>query len=195
MKTIEIKGQKREAFGKKESKKTRKEGGVPCVIYGEGDTINFSIDEKEVKQLIYTPNSYIINFDIDGEKVTGVMRDVQFHPVNDEVLHIDFFRVVEGKKVAIDIPVRLNGNSEGVKLGGKLMLSKRKLRVLGDVKDLPDTLDIDVTDIGLGKSVFVKDLNYNNLAILTPAETAVCAVKMTRAARGAAAAAAAAEGK
>lgn len=195
MKTIEIKGRKREVFGKKESKKARREGEVPCVIYGSGETVHFSVIEKDLKDLIYTPNSYIITFDIDGTKEIGVMREVQYHPVRESILHIDFYRVVEGKPVAIDIPVKLFGNSEGVKLGGKLMLSKRKIRVVGLAKDLPDTLDIDVTDLGLGKSVFVGDLSYKNLTVLTPASTAICAVKMTRAARGAAAAAAAAEGK
>ncbi|MCD7961995.1 MAG: 50S ribosomal protein L25/general stress protein Ctc [Rikenellaceae bacterium] len=195
MKTFEIKGRKRDGFGKKETKKVRSEGQVPCVIYGEGDTIHFSVDAKELNQLIYTPNSYIIEFDIDGQKTKAVMREVQYHPVKDYVLHIDFFRVVPGKKVAIDIPVKLYGNSEGVKMGGKLMLSKRNLRVLAKEEDLPDTLDIDISGLGLGKSVFVSDLSFENMDILTPATTAICAVKMTRAARGAAAAAAANEKK
>lgn len=191
MKTLEIKGAKRTGFGKKETKKVRNAEQVPCVIYGEGETIAFSIDEKDLKQLIYTPNSYIVNFDIDGEKVSGVMREVQYHPVKDHVLHIDFYRVVKGKTVAIDVPVHLTGNSEGVKQGGKLMLSKRKLRISGHVEDLPDQVEIDITNLGLGKSVFVEDLKFDNFTILTPATTAICAVKMTRAARGAAAAAAA----
>ena len=195
MKTIELKGTKRADFGKKESKKVRKEGLVPCVVYGNGDTVHFSVDAKELGKLIYTPNSYIVNFDLDGEKIVAVMREVQYHPVKEEMLHVDFYRVAERKPVAIDIPVKLYGNSEGVKLGGKLTLSKRKIRVSGLVKDLPDTLDIDVTPIGLGKSVFVGDLKYDNIALLTPATTAVCAVMMTRAARGAAAAAAAEEKK
>lgn len=195
MKTLEIKATKRTDFGKKGTKALRKEERVPCVINGEGQSQAFSISEKVLKELIYTPNSYIINFDIEGEKVTGVMREVQYHPVREEVLHIDFYKVVPGKPVAVDIPVRLTGNSEGVKMGGKLMLSKRKLHVQAEMNNLPDEIVVDVTELGLGKTVFVEDLKdqYTDLLFLTPATTAICAVKMTRAARGAAAAAAAAE--
>lgn len=193
MKNIEIKAVKREAFGKKESKKLMREEMIPASIYGGGETVHFAFSEKELKQLIYSPNSYIVTFDIDGKKEMGVMREVQYHPVKEQVLHIDFYRAVAGKEVAIDIPVRLTGNSIGVKLGGKLMLSKRKINVKGILENLPDELTIDVTDLELGKSIFVGDLNFEGLTLLTPATTAVCAVKMTRAARGAAAAAAAAE--
>ena len=189
MQTIKMNAAKRETFGKKESKIARKAGLVPCAIYGNGETLHFSIPESELKQIIYTPNSYIIEFDIDGHTEHGVMREVQYHPVKDNVLHIDFYRVVPGKPVAIDIPVKLTGVSEGVKMGGKLILSKRKLRVSGAAEFLPDELVVDVTTLELGKSIFVGDLKYDHLTILTPATTAVCAVKMTRAARGAAAAA------
>lgn len=191
MKTLEIKAQKRTDFGKKGTKAVRNAERVPCVIYGAGESTPFSIDVKDLKQLIYTPNSYIINFDIEGQKETGVMREVQFHPVREEVLHIDFYKVQPGKPVAVDVPVRLEGNSEGVKLGGKLMLSKRKLRIQGEMSKLPDEILVDVTELGLGKTVFVEDLASDDYTFLTPATTAVCAVKMTRAARGAAAAAAA----
>lgn len=188
MEIIKIAGVKRETFGKKGSKEIRKNGMIPCVIYGNGESLSFAVNEKDVRKLIYTPNSYLVEFDIDGKQEKGVMREVQYHPVNDQVLHIDFYHVVPGKAVAIDIPVKLIGNAEGVKEGGKLALSKRKLRVSGDIDKFPDTLDIDVTKLGLGKSIFVGDLQYDGITILTPATTAICAVKMTRAARGAAAA-------
>ncbi|MBP3356646.1 MAG: 50S ribosomal protein L25/general stress protein Ctc [Rikenellaceae bacterium] len=189
MKTIQISAASRAAFGKKESKAVRAEGQIPCVIYGGGQTVHFSIDAKAVKPLIYTPNSFIVEFDIEGTKETGVMREVQFHPVNEQILHIDFYRVQPGKAVAIDIPIKITGSSEGVKQGGKLSLSKRKLRVSGLAENLPDELVVDVTELGLGKSIFVGDLKYEGLTILTPATTAICAVRMTRAARGAQAAA------
>ncbi len=189
MKTIQISAVSRAAFGKKESKAVRAEGQIPCVIYGGGQTVHFSIDAKAVKPLIYTPNSFIVEFDIEGTKETGVMREVQFHPVNEQILHIDFYRVQPGKAVAIDIPIKITGSSEGVKQGGKLSLSKRKLRVSGLAENLPDELVVDVTELGLGKSIFVGDLKYEGLTILTPATTAICAVRMTRAARGAQAAA------
>ena len=189
METIKISGVKRNAFGKKESKLIRKEGLVPCTIYGRGETIHLSEDARSLKPLIYTPQSYLVEFDIDGQKEVGVMREVQYHPVNDTILHIDFYHVIPGKPIAIDVPVRLSGSSEGVKQGGKLILSKRKLRISATMENLPDELVVDVTTLGLGKSIFVGDLKYDNITLLTPATTAVCAVKMTRAARGAAAAA------
>ena len=195
MKSIELKAVAREAYGKKESKKLHREGMVPCAIYGNGETVHFALNVKDVKPLIYSPNSFIVNIDVDGKKEMGVMREVQFHPVREQILHMDFYRAMPGKEVAIDIPVRLTGNSIGVKLGGKLSLSKRKINVRGKLENLPDELVVDVTDLELGKSVFVGDLSYEGLTLLTPATTAVCAVKMTRAARGAAAAAAAAEEK
>ena len=120
------------------------------------------------------------------------MREVQYHPVTDNVLHVDSFHVIPGKPISIDVPVKLTGNSEGVKLGGKLILSKRKVRISATMENLPDEIVVDVTKLGLGKSIFVGDLQYDNIAILTPASTAICAVKMTRAARGAAASEAAA---
>ena len=134
MKTIEIKGAARTEFGKKGTNAVRRAGNVPCVIYGGGDTVHFAVPASEFKQLIYTPHSYIIEFDIDGKKEKAVMREVQFHPVRGDVLHVDFYRVDEKKPVAVDLPVVLTGNSEGVKQGGKLALSKRKLRVSAFVK-------------------------------------------------------------
>lgn len=189
MKTLEIKAAKREAFGKKESKRLQRAEMAPATIQGNGATVHCSIDIKELKPLIYSPDSYIVNIDIEGKKETAVMREVQFHPVREQLLHIDFYRVVAGKEVVIDLPVRLEGNAAGVKVGGKLMLGKRKLNVRGMLDKLPDELVVDVTELELGKSVFVGDLSFDGLQILTPATTAVCAVKMTRAARGAAAAA------
>ena len=144
-----------------------------------------------MKPLLFTPNSYIVELDIDGRKEQAVMRDVQFHPVKDYPMHVDFFRVLPGKPVAIDVPVKIVGNSEGVKLGGKLTVQKRKLRISGLVENLPDFLEVDITNLGIGKSIFVGDLKYDNLTLLTPATTSVCAVFRTRPARGAAAAAAA----
>lgn len=189
MKSIEINAVKRENYGKKESKKLHREGMVPATLSGNGETIHFAIGVKELKPLIYTENSFIVNFNIDGKKELGVMREVQFHPIREQILHIDFYRAVPGKEVAIDIPVRLTGNSAGVKLGGKLALSKRKIHVRGILENLPDELVIDVTELNLGQSVFVGDIKREGLTMLTPATTAIAAVKMTRAARGAAAAA------
>lgn len=192
MKSIDIKAAKRDVYGKKEAKKLHREERIPASIYGNGETIHFSLDSKAVKPLIYSDKSYIVNLDIEGQKELAVMREVQFHPIREQILHIDFYRATPGKEVAIDIPVRLTGNSKGVKAGGKLTLSKRKIHVKGVLEQLPDELIVDVTDLDLGKTVFVGDMKYDNLVFLTPASTAIAAVKMTRAARGAAAAAEAA---
>jgi len=189
METIKIAGVKRNAFGKKESKAVRKEGMVPCVIYGNGETIHFAVETRSLRPLIYTPQSYLVEFDIDGKKEVGVMREVQYHPVTDNVLHVDFFHVIPGKPISIDVPVKLTGNSEGVKLGGKLILSKRKVRISATMENLPDEIVVDVTELGVGKTIFVGDLEFENLKFITPATTAVCAVRVTRASRGAAEAA------
>lgn len=192
MKSIKITGAKRESFGKKGSKDVRREGRIPAILYGgEAQPVHFSVDNRDIKPLLYTPNSYIVEFEIDGKKETGVMRDVQYHPVKDYPMHIDFYRVLPGKPVSIDIPVKISGNSEGVKQGGKLSIQKRKLRVSGLAENLPDDLKVDITELGIGQTIFVGDLNYENLTLLNPPSTAVCSVIITRAARGAAAAAAA----
>lgn len=184
MKTVSVKAVKREDFGKKAAKNVRREGLVPCVLCGNGESVNFSIDPREVKPLIYTPNSYIVEIDFDGKKELAVLREVQFHPVREQILHIDFFRIAAGKPVAIAIPVRLSGNAEGVKVGGKLVLSARKLIVSALVENLPDEIVVDVTSLGVGKTIFVGDLKFEHLKFVTPATTAVCAVRVTRASRG-----------
>ena len=176
MQTLKIEATPRADFGKKASRAIRREDQVPCVLYGGGETVSFSVDAKALKPLIYTPNSYIVELTIGGKTEKAVMREVQFHPV--------------GKPVAISIPVRLTGNAEGVKVGGKLVLSTRKIFVSGPVDKLPDEITVDVTTLGVGKTIFVGDLKSDDLKFLTPATTAVCAVRVTRASRGAAAEAA-----
>lgn len=190
MKTISVKAVKRDEYGKKAAKAVRREGMVPCVLSGNGESVSFSVDPREIKALIYTPNSYIVEFDFDGKKEQAVLREAQFHPVREEILHLDFYRIAEGKPVSIAIPVRLTGNAEGVKVGGKLVLSTRKIFVSGPVDKLPDEITVDVTTLGVGKTIFVGDLKSDDLKFLTPATTAVCAVRVTRASRGAAAEAA-----
>ncbi|GHV01347.1 50S ribosomal protein L25 [Bacteroidia bacterium] len=186
MQKLELKAVARDSFGKKASKAVRRNGQVPCIVYGGGETVHFAVGVKDLKPLIYSPNSYVVELDIDGKKEVAVMREAQFHPVREEILHIDFYRVIEGKPVTIDLPVALEGNSEGVKVGGKLILNKRKLTVSGLIEKLPDQLTVDITSLELGKSIFAGDLKFDGLTILTPATTAICAVKITRAAKAAA---------
>ena len=140
MKTISVKAVKREEYGKKAAKAVRREGMVPCVLSGHGESVAFSVDPREIKPLIYTPNSYIVEFDFDGKKEQAVLREAQFHPVREQILHLDFYRIADGKPVSIAIPVRLTGNAEGVKVGGKLALSARKLVVSALVENRQDDL-------------------------------------------------------
>ena len=181
MQTIQINGVKRDQFGKKSAKDIRRESLIPCVIYGNGgETIHFSVEAAEAKKILYTPKTYIVEINIDGTVVKGVMRETQFHPVKDYCQHIDFYRVAEGKPVSVELPIAIVGNSEGVKAGGKLKIERRKLTVSGLEENLLDELVIDITELGVGKSISVADLSFDGLKILTPASTPVVSVLATR---------------
>ncbi|MCD8236216.1 MAG: 50S ribosomal protein L25/general stress protein Ctc [Prevotellaceae bacterium] len=194
MQEITINGKLRTDLGKKASRDLRRAGEVPCVVYGVEKDANgqpvaksFSVTQKELAKLIYTPNVYIVNLNIDGQEVKAILQDLQCDFVSDSPVHVDFYQITEEKPIAIEIPVKLNGLADGVKAGGKLALNVRKLKVKAPYKALPDILNIDVTNLGLGKSMKVAALNYDGLEILTSKEVVVCAVRMTRAARAAAA--------
>lgn len=186
MKTFEIKGVEREALGKKETKLLRNAGRVPCVIYGGEKVVHFSAEEADFKHAIYTPNVYIMNINVGDKTIKGVIQDTQFNPVSDKLIHVDFLEVNDGEKINIEIPVKLHGLAVGVAKGGKLQLAMRRLRVVGLTADLPDSLDIDVKGIDLGKSIKIGELNFPNLEILNAKNAVVCSVKLTRAARAAA---------
>ncbi|MCQ2227285.1 MAG: 50S ribosomal protein L25/general stress protein Ctc [Bacteroidales bacterium] len=189
MKTFDIKGSARVAGGKKAAKLVRKNGDIPCVIYGGGQAATtFTVAEEQFRNLIYTPNIYIVNVEIDGAMHKAILKDLQFHPVTDKLLHVDFLEVCDEKPVTIAIPIKIVGNSEGVKAGGKLQIEMRKLIVKGLIKDLPDVLEIDITNLGLGKSMKVQDIAFNGLEILNAKNAVVVSVRMTRAAKSAAAA-------
>jgi ribosomal protein L25, Ctc-form len=192
MKTISLNGKSRTNLGKKDCKQLRKEGLVPCAIYGNKlENKNFVVTERDLKDIIYTPFSYIIEVNIDGKTYPCILKDLQFHAVNDNVLHVDFVNIDESKPVTIEIPVKITGHSEGVKQGGKLQILTRKLKVSALLKDLPDELPVDITALQLGKSISVGELSFEKVNIITPATSIVCSVKVTRAAMGAAAAEAA----
>jgi large subunit ribosomal protein L25 len=191
MKTLEINGSLRKELGKKTSKAVRKSDAVPCVLYGGKETIHFQITNSELRHLIYTPDIYLVNLNIDGKKMNAILKDIQFHPVKDNILHVDFLEVFADKPIVIEVPVKLKGLAEGVKAGGKLSLEMRKIRVKGLYKNIPENLVINVEDLGLGKTIQVGVLSFPNLEILNPANAVVAAIKLTRAARGAAAQAAA----
>ncbi len=190
MKTIQINATARNEYGKKVAKHLRKEGKVPCVVYGLGEHMDITVSEDELRKLIYTPHIYIVELNIDGKIYPTVLKDAQYHPVKDNVLHVDFLRINEEKPVEIEIPVVLDGLAEGVRAGGKMNLRMRKLKVKGIFTNIPERLHIDVTKLGLGKSIQVGELSFEGLELTNAKESVVCAVQLTRAARGAQAAAA-----
>ncbi len=198
MKSIEIKGSLRSEIGKKATRELRKSNGVPCVLYGMEKDANgnpvathFTVSNDELRKLVYTPHIYVVDLNIDGKVVNAIMKDIQFHPVKDNILHVDFLQINESNPIVMEVPVKLEGLAEGVKAGGKLALQVRKLKVKALYNAIPERLVIDVTSLGLGKTVKVGELNYEGLQLLNAKEAVVCAVKLTRAARGAQAAAAA----
>ncbi|MBQ8047883.1 MAG: 50S ribosomal protein L25/general stress protein Ctc [Prevotella sp.] len=193
MKQISVSGQKRETVGKKASKLLRKEGLVPCNLYGIADeALSFAVPAADLRKVVYTPHVYVVELNIDGEQHLAVMKELQFHPVSDALLHIDFLEVIDGKPITIGIPVKLNGLAQGVRDGGKINLAVRKLDVKAPYKQIPETLEIDVTNLQLGKSIKVGQLQFEGLELVTSPEVVVCSVKATRASRSAAAAAEAA---
>ena len=187
MKEINVIGQKRTETGKKASKELRKEGLIPCNLYGEAKdekglpkALSFSVPMKELRKIVYTPHIYVINLVIDGENHTSVMKELQFHPVTDALLHIDFYEVNDQKPITIGIPVKLTGLAQGVRDGGRMNLSVRKLNVTAKYQDIPEHLDIDVTDLKIGKSIKVGDLHFEGLEIATSKDVVVCSIKATR---------------
>ena len=183
MKHIELKGQVREAGNKAAVKAVRRAGQVPCNIYGLGmENIHFTIDAQALKTITHTPNSYIIDLELnDGKKLYAVLHEVQYHPVTDEALHVDFLAVCEEKPVTIEVPVIVTGHSEGVKMGGKLLVSSRKLRVSAMMNNIPDVLEVDCTNLLIGKQIVAGDLNYEGVTIVSPKATIICAVRPSRA--------------
>ena len=183
MKHIELKGQVREAGNKAAVKAVRRAGQVPCNIYGLGiENVLFTIDAQDLKEITHTPNSYIIDLELNnGTKMYAVLHEVQYHPVSDEALHVDFLAVSEEKPVTIEVPVKVVGHSEGVKMGGKLLVSSRKLRVSAMMKNLPDVLEVDSTHLMIGKQIVAGDLNFEGVSIVSPKATIICSVRPTRA--------------
>jgi large subunit ribosomal protein L25 len=190
MKTFELKGAVRTDLGKKASKAERVSESVPCVLYGGAENVHFTATASDLRKLIYSPEVFVVDLTVDGKACKAIMKALQFQPVTDKVLHIDFLEVSDKKPVVVEIPVKLEGLAEGVKEGGKLALEMRKLKVKGLYTQIPENIVIDVTPLGLGKSVQVGAVAVENMEILNAKNAVVCQVKLTRAARGAAAAAA-----
>ena len=183
MKNLSITGHLRTALGKKYSKKLRAQELVPAVLYGTSEPVHFSIPFSELRSLIYSPDVYLVNLDIDGTAYQAIMQDIQWHAVEEQILHIDFLKVDDNKPVKVDLPIKLNGVAKGTKVGGKLKPNLRKLKVKGLAKDLPDVIEINVTKLGVGASIKVADLKNENIEFLDSKSNVVVAVTITRAAR------------
>jgi large subunit ribosomal protein L25 len=186
MKTVVVKGQKRNSLGKKEAKLLRSQELVPSVLYGAGEPIHFAVPFSEMRQLVYTPGVFLVDVDIDGTIYPAMMQDVQWHAVEEQILHVDFLKIEENKKIKIDVPVKVAGLAKGIKAGGKLKINLRRLKVKALAKDLPDSIEINVTKLGIGQSVKVGDLSLKNIELLDKKSNVVVAVTITRAARSAA---------
>ena len=217
MKTFELSAQARTLVGKKATKELRKAGLIPVVMNGgeivdlpytgklnEGETVveiannrgiittNLQVKEDDVRKLIYTPDIFAINLDVNGVKKNAVLKEIQFHPVTDNILHIDLLEVSDKKPVVMEVPVKLEGHAEGVKAGGKLTLSMKKIKVKALYTSIPERVVINVDNLGLGKTMQIGDLHFDGLELMNAKNAVVCAVQLTRAARGAQAAAEAA---
>jgi len=181
MKSITINGSQRESVGKKATKALRNAGQVPCVLYGGDNPVHFSAPELAFSKLVYTPNAHTVVVELtNGTKYSAVLQDIQFHPVTDRILHVDFYQLFDDKEIALNIPVSLVGNSKGVKNGGVLRKNNRKLRVKALPANLPDLIEIDITELKIGDKVAVRDLDQSKYTLLHSDNTVVCQVKTSR---------------
>ncbi|WBX71283.1 50S ribosomal protein L25/general stress protein Ctc [Tenacibaculum retecalamus] len=187
MKSITINGSQRESVGKKATKALRNAGQVPCVLYGGKEAVHFSAEEKSFKPLVFTPDVFTATIEINGTKYSAVLQDIQFHPVTDRILHVDFYQIFEDKELTMEIPVRLTGTAKGITLGGALRHNLRKLRVKALPANLPDFIEADVTRLEIGNKLYVTELKNDNYSLLHPDNTVVAQVRMSRNAAKAAA--------
>src|SRR5512133_3739627 len=183
MKTIEINGSVRKELGKKSSKALRKANNVPCVIYGGKENIHFYTHENNFKNLVYTPDAHLVKISLEDKEYKAVLKDMQFHPVKDNILHADFIEIFDNKAVVINIPVNVTGDSVGVIAGGKLSIKRRNLKVKGLAKDLPESLNIDITNLKIHEGVKVGDLSYDKIELLDPKKSMVLTIATSRVAQ------------
>lgn len=185
MKSFALNGTLRKELGKKATKAVRANGNIPCILYGSGKVLaTFEVTNNDVRKLIYTPEIFVVELNIDGKAYKAVMQEIQFHPVKDNVLHIDFLEVTDSKPVVVKVPVISEGHAEGVKAGGKLVQNVRRLKVKAIYSNIPETLVVNVENLGLNKVIQVKDLKFDNLELLDNPQNVVLTVKPTRAASG-----------
>ncbi len=180
MKTVSLSGSLRENVGKKDAKKHRKEGNVPCVMYGGKEQVHFVASDKAFRKLIFTPEVYIFSLDIAGKTYNTIIQEIQYHPVSDNILHIDFLEVLPEKPVSIGVPVKVTGTAPGVLKGGKLILKTRKLKIQALLQYLPDDITVSIDPLDIGDSIKVKDLVHENITFLDPPNTVVITVRTAR---------------
>ena len=193
MKSITIKGSQRESVGKVATKALRNAGMVPCVIYGGNQPVHFAAEEKAFKSLVYTPNAHTVAIELGKDSYNAVLQDIQFHPISDGILHIDFFQLSEDKEIIMEVPVNIVGTSPGVLLGGVLNLNQRRLKVKALPKNLPDFVEANISELQMGNKLYVTKLPTKDFKLMHPDNTVVCQVKISRAAMKAAQEAAKAE--
>lgn len=183
MKSITIKGSKRESVGKLATKALRNADKVPCVLYGGENPIHFSANELDFSKLVYTPNAHTVEINLDGgEKINAILQDIQFHPVSDKILHADFYQIFDDKPVTMEIPLIFEGSAPGVIIsGGVLSINKRKLRVRAIPSNLPDFIKADISELELGNKLIIEKLKSSDYTILHPDNTVVCKVRTSRA--------------
>ena len=182
MNSVSLSGSLRENVGKKDAKKLRAQGLVPCVIYGQGKEVRFYTDAKSFKTILFTPETYIVDFTIDGKVYRTVLQDIQYHPLTDEVLHADFLQVTEDKPITVTLPVRTEGTSPGVMRGGKLKVRIPRLKVKGLIKDLPAIVMVNISELNVNQAIRVKDITIENVTPLVAANNIVCDVKAKKSA-------------
>lgn len=180
MKTVSMSGSLRGNVGKKDAKKARKDGMVPCVLYGGKEQVHFIMEEKAFKPVLFTPDAFLINLEVGGKKHDVILQDVQYHPVTDSLLHADFMEIIPGKTVKVSIPILITGVSKGVLRGGKLVKKFRKLLVKGLVENIPDNIEVDITKLEIGAAIKVSDIKVKNIDLLDPPSAMVVTVRTAR---------------
>ena len=180
MKTLTLSGTQRQKIGRTNAASLRREGKVPCILYGGKDIVHFEAIEKDFKHLVYTPDVHMIKLDVGGKKVDAILQAIQFHPITDSIQHVDFLEVIGDKPVVMDIPIKLNGTSIGVKEGGKLLKKLTRIRVKAPISKIPGTIDLNVEPMKIGDYIRIKDLKYEGVTFLHEQSVTIVAVKVTR---------------
>jgi large subunit ribosomal protein L25 len=180
MKTLAINVKERENVGKTNTRALRNQGNVPCVLYGGEKQVTFYAHENDFRKLVYTPDTFVVELDIDGTVTKAIMQDIQFHPVTDKILHIDFLEVFDNKAITVSIPVNLNGTAIGVKNGGNLMFRRSKIITKGLVANLPNSIELNIEHLNIGMFTYIKDITVEGCELIAPGNSVVVGVKTAR---------------